>query len=83
MIFKLFKIISRAYLSTQITCLVANLTTMSEVSGLDARANVLQKTAGSYMETTIGQISGECDLFQILLECFVVRGCCYFSERYV
>lgn len=54
----------------------------NEVSGLDARVNVLQKTAGSYMETTLGQISGECDSFQILVECFVVRGC-YLSERYV
>lgn len=55
----------------------------NEVSGLDARANVLQKTAGSYMRTTMGQISGECDLFQIVVECFVVRECRYPSERYV
>lgn len=52
----------------------------NEVSGLDARANVLQKTAGSKWKQ-LGQISGECDLFQ--MECFDVRGCCYLSERYV
>lgn len=55
----------------------------SEVSGVDARANVLQTTVGFYMETTIGQMSGECDLFQIVVECFVVKGCCYLSESYV
>lgn len=55
----------------------------NEVSGLDARANVLQKMRVFIWKTTIGQISGECDLFQIVVECFVVKGCCYLSERYV